>query len=64
MKAPGPGFQANDLDASAAIDMERADALRREADALEQRATEKRSKAAELRVDGARRQRGHDIPVY
>jgi len=34
MKAPSPGFQANDLDASAAIDMERADTLRVQALAL------------------------------
>lgn len=56
-------FEANDLDASAAIDMERADALRREATALRRqaaalhrevgaltkRASGKRAKAAELR---------------
>ncbi len=42
-------FQANDLDASAAIDMERADALRGEIAALEKRAAEKRANAAELR---------------
>jgi hypothetical protein len=49
-------FEANDLEASAAIDRERADALRREADALDERAAAKREKAAELRrlVDAAR----------
>ncbi len=56
-------FEANDLDASAAIDLERADALRREAAALESQvralrrgadkldkaAAAKRAKAAGLR---------------
>ena len=49
MKAPSAGVQANDLEASAAIDLERADTLRREADALTRRATDKRAKAAALR---------------
>jgi hypothetical protein len=46
-------FEANDLDASAAIDMERADALRQEAAALVDRATEKRARAAGLRREQA-----------
>ena len=49
MSTPSPGFRANDLDARAAIDMERVDTLHREAAALEQRAAEKRAKAAEPR---------------
>lgn len=40
---------ANDLDASAAIDMERADTLRREADALVEQAARKRAQASMLR---------------
>lgn len=44
-----PAFEANDLDASAAIDRERADALRLEADALDEAAAAKRAKAVELR---------------
>lgn len=42
-------FQANDLDASATIDLERVDVLRDEIATLEKRAAEKRAKAAELR---------------
>lgn len=64
MSAPSPGFQANDLDASAALDLERADTLRRDATALRKkaaalrreivaltkRAAKKRAKATELRA--------------
>lgn len=49
MPGPSPAFEANDLDASAAIDRERADALRIEADALDKAAADKRAKAEELR---------------
>ena len=53
-------MQANDLEASAAIDKERADALRRKAEALDKTADGKRARAAELRrqVDADRLEGG------
>jgi DNA repair exonuclease SbcCD ATPase subunit len=41
--------EANDLDASAAIDRERAESLRKEAETLDKAANDKRAKAADLR---------------
>lgn len=49
MPRPSPAFEANDLDASAAIDLERAAALRAEADGLDKAAATKRARAEELR---------------